>query len=225
MPPRSRPRPDSDDLLLTGALALGLRLGAEQVAAFRVYREELLRWTARSNLTALRDPAEIVRAGFLDSLACLPLIPPPAKHALDIGSGPGFPALPLKLLRPDISFTLVEASRKKVSFLRHAVRILALGEVRVVQSRAEAMSQDPREAGAYDVAMARAVAPPSEVLRLVRPFLRPGGLFLAQLGPGHPPGDAMEPLLARGFEPAGRLALPPPLGLPGRVVLALRRAG
>jgi len=225
MSPRFRPRPAPDDLLLAGALALGLKLESEHVAAFRMYREEILRWAARSNLTALRDPAEIVRAGFLDSLACLPLIPPQAQRALDIGSGPGFPALPLKLLRPDISFTLVESSRKKATFLRHAVRILALGGVRVVQSRAEAMSADPREAGAYDVAMARAVAPPSDVARLVRPFLRPGGLFLAQLGSGSLPGDARGPLLARGFERADELALPLALGRPGRVVLGLRRVG
>src|SRR5574337_1716541 len=109
------PRPGPDDLLVMGALALGFDLTPGQVAAFRTYREEIARWSARTNLTALREPGDIVRAGFLDSLACLPLIPPGAKCALDVGSGAGFPALPLKIVRPDMSFTLVEASRKKAT--------------------------------------------------------------------------------------------------------------
>ncbi len=217
--------PGPDEVLIAGALALGLRLGREQVAAFRTYRQEILRWSARMNLTGLRDPEDIVRAGFLDSLACLPLIPPEVGRALDVGSGAGFPALPLKLVRSDLSFTLVEASRKKASFLHHMVRSLGLIGVRVVAGRVEAMAGDPREAGAYDLALARAVAPPQEQGRLVQPFLRPGGLFLVQVGPGPMAPNALEGLLAMGFELSRELSVLPAIGRPGRRVLALRRAG
>jgi 16S rRNA (guanine527-N7)-methyltransferase len=214
----------ADDLLVAGALALGLRLERAQVAAFRAYREEVAHWSERMNLTALRAPEDIVRAGFLDSLACLSLIPPGAKRAIDVGSGAGFPALPLKLLRPDLAFTLVEASRKKATFLRHIVRCLQLTEVRVIQRRVETMAGDPEEARAYDLAFARAVAPPPEQGRLLRGFLKVGGLFLAQIGPGPLSPDTWDRLIALGFDVARELALPPALGRPGRRVLVLRRA-
>lgn len=217
------PRPGPDDLLVAGALALGLHLTQSQVGAFATYLKEITRWSVRTNLTALRQPEDIVRAGFLDSLACLPLIPPEAKRAVDVGSGAGFPGLPLKLARPDLSFTLVEASRKKATFLRHVVRQLGLTGVRVVQRRAEEAATDADEASAYDVALARAVALPSDQARLVRPFLHPGGLFLVQIGPTALAAEALERLVAAGFEAVREVALPARLGRPGRRVLALRR--
>ena len=219
------PRPGPNDLLVVGARALGLQLTTSQVAAFATYLEEVTRWSARINLTALREPEDIVREGFLDSLACLPLVPPEARRALDVGSGAGFPGLPLKLARPDLSFTLVEASRKKATFLQHIVRQLGMAGVRVVQRRAEELAADPEEAGAYDLALARAVAPPPDQGRLVRPFLRPGGLFLVQIGPGSLAPGALERLMGLGFEVVQELVPAVSLGRPGRRVLALRRAG
>jgi 16S rRNA (guanine527-N7)-methyltransferase len=216
-------RPGTDDLLVAGARALGLRLTCTQVAAFATYLEEISRWSARINLTALRRPEDIVRAGFLDSLACLPLIPPETHRAVDVGSGAGFPGLPLKLARPELSFTLVEASRKKATFLHHVVRRLGLAGVRVLQRRAEELAADPEEAGAYDLALARAVAPSPDQGRLVRPFLRPGGIFLAQAGPGPLAPEALERLAGLGFEAVRELSLPTRLGRTGCRVLALRR--
>jgi 16S rRNA (guanine527-N7)-methyltransferase len=218
-------RAGPDDLLVAGALALGLDLTPGQAEAFRTYRDEIARWSARANLTALREPGDIVRAGFLDSLACIPLIPEQARRAVDVGSGAGFPALPLKLVRPDLSFTLVEVSRKKATFLHHLVRRLRLTGVRVLQRRAEDVAADPGEAGAYDLALARAVAPPPGVGRLVRPFLHPGGLFLLQTGAGPVAPEAMDRLLGLGFELVRERALPPGVGRPGRRILALQRVG
>ena len=224
MPPRRRPpRTTPDQILTQGAEALGLRLSPDHLAAFRLYREELARWSARLNLTALQTAEEVVRAGFLDSLACLPLVPPGMLQVVDVGSGAGFPALPLKLVRPDLSMTLVEASRKKATFLLHMVRRLGLVGLRVVQARAEVVARDPREAKAYDLGLARAVAAPPAAGGLVRPLLRPGGLFLVQLGADPlPPGD-WDRLLAQGFEVVRELPLPPALGRPGCRVVALRR--
>lgn len=223
MPPRRLSLLAPDQLLVRGAEALGLRLAPDQLAAFGLYREELARWSARLSLTALRTAEGVVQDGFLDSLACLPLVPPGALQVVDVGSGAGFPALPLKLARPDLSMTLVEASRKKATFLLHMVRSLGLTGTRVVQVRAETMATDPREAGAYDLGLARAVAAPPAAGRLVRPLLRPGGLFLVQLGADPLPPGAWERLLTLGFEAVRDLALPPALGRPGRRVVALRR--
>ena len=217
-------RPGPLDVLVAGARSLGVHLTESQVAAFATYLEEVTRWSARMNLTGLRGPEEIVRTGFLDSLACLPLIPPEAARALDIGSGAGFPGLPLKLARPNLSVTLVEASRKKAMFLQHMVRQLGATGVRVVQRRAEELAADRDEAGSYDLALARAVAPPPDQGRLVRPFLRPGGLFLVQVGPGSLTSGALERLMGLGFEMAQELVLSVSLGGPKRRVLALRRA-
>jgi 16S rRNA (guanine527-N7)-methyltransferase len=212
-----------EDLLVRGASALGLQLDSGQIRAFRLYREELVRWSARTNLTALRNLEEIVREGFLDSLACLLFVPPEASRVLDIGSGAGFPAIPLKLVRPTFKVTLVEASRKKTTFLRHIVRSLDLQDVRVVQCRAEDLGTDPAEQGKYDLAFARAVAPLFEQARLAEPFLRPGGLFLAQVGLGPAWPEARNCAREEDFEIVGEFALHPILGRPDRRILGLRR--
>jgi 16S rRNA (guanine527-N7)-methyltransferase len=212
-----------EDLLAKGALALGIHLSSGQLLAFRLYREELARWSARTNLTALREPAEIIREGFLDSLACLPFVPSETCRVLDIGSGAGFPSIPLKIVRPALEVTLVEASRKKSSFLRHIVRILDLQGARVVQIRAEELAADPAEQGKYDLAFARAVAPLPGQVQLTAPFVRPGGLFLAQVGYGTVWAATGTGGAGKNFEVAGEFALPPLLGRSDRRVLRLQR--
>lgn len=223
MSARQRSALGPEDLLAKGASAFGLQLDLRQVQAFRLYREELARWSARTNLTALRDPEGIVREGFLDSLACLQFTLPEASRVLDIGSGAGFPAIPLKLVRPSLQVTLVEASRKKSTFLRHIVRSLALQDVRVLQCRAEDLATDPSEQGKYDFVLARAVSPLPQAAQLAAPFLRPGGLFLAQVGPSAVRPEASMCLSGEDFEVVGEFSLPPSLGRPDRRVLGLRR--
>ena len=221
-PGRSKPAPD--DLLIGGAQELGIRLGTEQIGAFRLYLEEVLRWSERMNITALMTPADIIREGFLDSLACLALIPNDARHILDVGSGAGFPALPLAIVRNDLDFTLVEASRKKVTFLKHIARRLGLRHVRVWYGRVEAMEGGLLAAEAYDVALARAVAPVGDQAALVFSFLRPGGVFLAQVGSGGVPEEALDQLAAAGYQAAGERRVPPrKAGGLGHQVLAYRR--
>jgi 16S rRNA (guanine527-N7)-methyltransferase len=214
---------EPEALLAKGACAFGLELDPRQIQAFRLYREELARWSARTNLTALRDPEEIVREGFLDSLACLQFTLPESSRVLDIGSGAGFPAIPLKLVRPSLQITLVEASRKKTTFLRHIVRSLALQDVRVLQRRAEDLATDPSEQGKYDFVLARAVSPLPQAAQLAAPFLRQGGVFLAQVGPGAVRPEASMCLSGEAFELIGEFSLPPILDRPDRRVLGLRR--
>jgi 16S rRNA (guanine527-N7)-methyltransferase len=224
MPERGRPDPDPDALLDEGARRLGLALGPRERSAFRLYRDEILRWSQRVNLTALRDPARLVREGFLDSLACLLVLPAGTDRAVDLGSGAGFPALPLAIVRPDQRFTLVEASRRKANFLRHVCRLLELDTVEVLWCRAEALAEQPAHAGAYDLAMARAVAHPGRQAELALPFLRPGGCFLAQLGPSCSPRDLVASLPAGRLTVARELPLPEFLCQSGRQLVLLRRA-
>ncbi|MFB3817843.1 MAG: 16S rRNA (guanine(527)-N(7))-methyltransferase RsmG [Candidatus Methylomirabilales bacterium] len=220
MPPSPRTAAP-EDLLLAGARALGLTLDAAARARFQRYLEELVGWSAHMNLTALRRPADIVREGFLDSLSLAPFIPASARRAVDIGSGAGFPAIPLAILRPDLAFTLVESIRKKVTFLRHAARTLGLPSVAVVQARAEAVAREPEHAGRYDVGMARAAAPLAEQAALVAPFLAPGGLFLAQAG--QLPAGAVEAAQHAGLQCVREVAAPAPRASGRRVLVFARR--
>jgi len=222
---RNLPAIGPEDLLVEGAIVLGLHLNPGQVQAFRLYREEIARWSARTNLTALREAAEIVREGFLDSLACLPLVPRGATRLLDIGSGAGFPALPIKLTCTRLHLTMVEASHKKTTFLRHIIRSLSLRDVRVVTGRAEDLAAHPEEQGAYDLAFARAVAPLRQQASLVAPFLRSGGLFLAQVGPRSDPIETVIGRPGQLFEVSGEFVLPAILNRPNRRVIGLQRIG
>lgn len=175
------------------------------------------------NLTALTTPAQIVQQGILDSLACAPLLPRPAGRIIDIGSGAGFPAVPLALVRPEIEFTLVEPSRKKVTFLRHVIRALKLRLVQVRPSRVEALLGEKEMLEAFDIALGRAVAPMPKIGRMVLPFLRPGGMFLAQIGSAEQVQYALNDLAECGFEITEIRVVPPEFGKPGRRILAFKK--
>jgi len=214
-----------DQLLIAGAQDLGIRLSPDRVGTFRLYRDEILRWSERMNLTALTTPTDIVREGFLDSLACLAMFPNGARSVLDVGSGAGFPAIPLAIVRDEMDFTLVEASRKKSTFLKHIVRTLDLKRVRVWHGRAQAFTGGPPAGAAYDVAFARAVAPLFEQASLVSSFLRTGGMFVAQLGADGPPARVQLSLKEIGYQLTGEFRVPSWCGGVGRRILSFRWVG
>jgi 16S rRNA (guanine527-N7)-methyltransferase len=215
---------DPDDLLIAGAEDLGLHLDNRAIEAFRWYRGEILRWSGHMSLTALETPQAIVQEGFLDSLLCVALVPDNATHLLDIGSGAGFPALPMALAPGARIFTLVEASRKKSTFLRHVVRTLALRHVEVINARVEELQEDQTRVGRYDVVLARAVASPADQGVLAFPFLSAQGSFLAQLGPESARPELLKPLERQGYSRAGEVISPPAWGREGIRVVAFRRA-
>lgn len=216
---RSAPPPAPSALLLEGACRLGVRLDGPAVERFSGYLQTLLEWSARVNLTALRGPEQIVRSGFLDSLTCLPLVPPGTARIVDIGSGAGFPAIPLAIAYNHATFTLIEATRRKVTFLRHVVRTLGLAHVTVLHDRAEICAEDPAHAEGYDVAFARAAATLPAQAALVAPFLRHEGVFLAQVAP--PGAAALEALTRLGFTLARTVH---PALSPAHEILVLRVA-
>ena len=166
---------------------LELTLSERQLDAFAWYLDELLAWNARQNLTAVVVPDEIVLKHFLDSLTLVPHLGAQAGGRLvDVGTGAGFPGLPLRIVCPTLRLTLVEATAKKADFCRHIAEGLELKGVDVVHARAEEIGREARHRQAYDVATARAVAALPVLLELLLPLVRVGGRVLAQKGENGP---------------------------------------
>jgi 16S rRNA (guanine527-N7)-methyltransferase len=174
-------------LLEEGLALLGLAPSPETVAAFLRYLEMLREASERMNLTSLRAPDEIVRRHFLESAAfgvALERAGLLARGAVvvDVGTGAGFPGLPLRLLRPDLRLTLVEATAKKIAFLREVVAALGLGDIELRNARAEAMGHDPALRERFDLAVSRAVAPVATLAELTLPLVRVSGASAAIKG-------------------------------------------
>src|SRR6266849_7872155 len=158
-----------------GVRQLGLELNEQELEQFLRYREELLEWNTRINLTAITDPAEVLLKHFLDSLSLLLVYDRPAARLLDIGAGEGFPGLPLKIVRPQWQVLLLEATGKKVTFMRHMVEALQLRDVIALHGRAEELGRDAGYRASFDVVTARAVASLPTLLEYAAPFCRVGG--------------------------------------------------
>lgn len=193
---------------------LGLRLNPRQTAALERYEQELIDWSQRINLTTIRDPDGIRTKHFLDSLTCLlALRESPPSHLVDVGSGAGFPGIPLKIACPSMKVTLVESVGKKVEFCRHVVRTLGLEGIEVIHARAEDVGHMANHREAYDWAVARAVASLPVLVEYLLPLVRLGGHALALKG-------AAGPVEAQQAEGAiqilgGRLRRLIPISLPG----------
>ncbi len=162
---------------------LHLPLPPSQAAAFQCYSDQLREWNERVNLTAITDPGEIEMRHFVDSLSCLKVMKPqPGLKVIDVGTGAGFPGLPLKIAYPTLDLTLVEATGTKVDFLEHIVTTLNLEGVRLVNERAEMLGQMPEHRERYDWAVARAVAAMPVLAEYLLPLCKVGGHALAQKG-------------------------------------------
>lgn len=165
------------DLLTTS----GLNLGAVVLEQLEWLGQELLRWNRTHNLTAITDPAEVREKHLVDSLTLLPLLKD-ATRLLDLGSGAGFPALPLKLVCPALEVVSVDAVGKKIAFQRHVARTLRLTGFSAVHGRAEDLPGTPLCAAGFDVVTARALGSLPLLARLAAPCLVPGGRLIAMKG-------------------------------------------
>jgi len=174
--------PEAVSLLAEGLAEWSIELTEGQAEQFGEYARLLVDWNqTRMNLTRLTSPRDIAIFHFLDSLALLQVANVPGNSSLlDIGTGAGFPGLPLKILRPDLKITLLEGTAKKLSFCREVVRLLQLGAVEIIHGRAEEM--EGRLEGRFDFVAARAVAPLRQLLAWSAPYLKPAGLFVAWKG-------------------------------------------
>ena len=165
------------------AAALGAPPSPAQLAQFAAYEALLLEWNARIALTAIREPRQIRIRHFLDALSCAVATGPlDGRRLIDVGSGAGFPGLPLKILYPGLRLTLVDSVAKKARFLETVASELGLGDVVVIADRAEALGQAAGQREAYDWAAARAVAELRVLAELLLPLCRVGGRMLAQKG-------------------------------------------
>ncbi|MBI3738647.1 MAG: 16S rRNA (guanine(527)-N(7))-methyltransferase RsmG [Chloroflexi bacterium] len=164
-----------------------IQLTGRQMMAFVMYERELLDWNQKFNLTAIRDAESIRTKHFLDSFSCVLAWGANSPHRLiDIGTGAGFPGLPLKILYPALKLTLVESVGKKAMFCEHIAGMLGLENVEVIKARAEDVGQMPAHREKYDWAVARAVADMKVLAEYLLPLLKIGGTMLAQKGESGP---------------------------------------
>lgn len=171
-------------VLYDGAQSFNLSLSTAQLDAFNKYAQELIAWNQQLNLTRITEPGEIATKHFLDSLSIILALPklPANLSMIDIGSGAGFPGLPLKIARPNIQMTLLEATGKKTRFLRHVIDTLALTGVTTLTARAEDIGRQSAHRERYDVALGRAVSKLATLVEYALPLVTIGGVVIAQKG-------------------------------------------
>jgi len=191
------------EVIRAGAGQLGVTLTRTAVDQFAIHARELLLWNGKINLTAITEPLAVAVKHYIDAVAPADFIAPQAR-LLDIGSGGGFPGIPLKIIKPSVSLTMIDAARKKVSFLRQAGRTLNFENYRVLHRRLKRLrnvedllrsrqiidsAKPPRtgvadadDVGEFDVVISRALAPLDEYLSLALPFISKKGLILALKG-------------------------------------------
>ena len=206
---------------------LHVQLRAAQLAALSTLERELLEWNSKFNLTALRDTDSIRTKHFLDSLSCsIAWGNKPPRRLVDVGTGAGFPGLPLKILYPAMRLTLIESVGKKAMFCEHIVRLLHLEHVEVINARAEDVGCRSEHREQYDWAVARAVADMRVLAEYLLPLVRVGGAALAMKGES---GPAEAQSAERAFALlGGRLQQLVPVDLPGvaddRYLILIRKS-
>jgi 16S rRNA (guanine527-N7)-methyltransferase len=166
------------EILIDGLLELGIEPKGETVVAFGLYRQELKKWNKVHNITSITDDKEIVVKHFLDSLLYLKAIHAGKRTLCDVGSGGGFPGLPIAIIRSDIEITLLEPSRKKIAFLRQVRRLLSLKNVEIIDARAEEVTGRQ-----FDVVVTRALFTASGMIKKAGHLVRKGGFLVLNKGP------------------------------------------
>lgn len=171
------------EFFIKTGVGLGFRLTENQIEKFFIYLSELKKWNKKINLTAVKDDRLIVIKLFLESLIfTYGFEPDETKNILDIGSGGGFPGIPIKIVHPKISFTLLDSSNKKVAFLKHICRQFDLSGVECIAKRAEDIAKQEKYKGYFDAVTSKGVAEIKNLLKVSLPLLKPNGLFITQKG-------------------------------------------
>ena len=171
--------PDWENVIVEGARSLGLTVQSGQADQFAAHALILKEWNQKINLTAIASPMDMAVKHFLDSIIASRFIKPDSR-LLDVGSGAGFPGIPLKVMIPSLNVTLVDATRKKVSFLNHVIRQLHLSGITAIHSRIEDLQQEWE--GRFDVIACRAFSSLGDFAEKSMPLLAPDGLLLAFKG-------------------------------------------
>jgi 16S rRNA (guanine527-N7)-methyltransferase len=172
---------ENKDLLVEGANTFGIHLDGKTIESFELYLKELLKWNQKINLTAIRSEKGIVLKHFLDSLSVYPYIPKTCS-LLDIGSGAGFPGIPLKITQPNLEMTLIDSVRKKVDFQRHIIRMLGLRGTEAIHGRVQDKGILQCLARRFDIVLSRAFSDLRTFLVLSLPLLKEEGIVIAMKG-------------------------------------------
>lgn len=153
---------------------LEINITQKQLEQFWQYMNVLLQWNQKMNLTAIVEPQEIILKHFIDSLTIIKEIKE-EQRIIDVGTGAGFPGIPLKIVKPALSLTLMDSLNKRITFLQEVVKTLKLENIELIHARAEELARTKEHREQYDIAVSRAVAPLNVLLEYLVPFLKVGG--------------------------------------------------
>lgn len=171
------------DTLTKAAEEFGISLETTQLQAFDTYYQLVIEWNQKMNLTAITEPEEFAVKHVIDSLSALDMARFPKNASLiDVGTGAGFPGIPLKIMRPDLKLVLVDSLNKRVGFLREVASRLAFSDTEAIHGRAEELARDKQYREKFTLATARAVARLNVLCELCVPFIKTGGYFIAMKG-------------------------------------------
>lgn len=171
-----------ETMLSEGAAYFSAGLGAEQIARLMKYKELLLEWNTKINLTAIEEDRDIIIKHFVDSFSILPYLRNKGERLVDVGTGAGFPGIPVKIAYDTTKVLLLDSLDKRVNFLKAVINDLGLGGIDTVHARAEEAGTDPAYRESFDVSVARAVANLPVLLEYCLPFVKVGGTFIAMKG-------------------------------------------
>ncbi len=173
-------------LLLKGLQAkclkdLNINVSEQQAQLMSLHAKELMLWNKKINLTAITQPMQIVEKHFIDCLAASSFIKN-EKSIIDMGSGGGFPGIPLKIMKPDLEIVLMDSSRKKINFLKHVIRLLDLKSIEAVHTRVQDLHENILYKNKFDAVISRAFTELSSFVDLASPFLNKRGSIYAMKG-------------------------------------------
>ncbi len=172
-----------DKILEEACLRLGVKIDESQISQFFKYMELLISWNEKINLTAITEKNEILLKHFADSVSLIPFTDVRNKDVIDVGTGAGFPGIPIKIAEPSAKVTLLDSLNKRVNFLREVVSELSLADVKCIHSRAEEGGKKPEFRERFDVCVSRAVANLAVLSEYCMPFVKVGGVFVSLKGP------------------------------------------
>ncbi len=170
-----------DMLLKDGAAQYGVQLSEDELSAFTVYKDLLSEWNQKINLTAIEEDKDVVSKHFVDSLSIIPFLNN-SKTLIDVGTGAGFPGLPVKIAKPDLEVVLLDSLEKRIGFLNKVINELNMEKITALHSRAEDTGNSPKYREKFDAVTARAVAALPVLLEYCMPLVRIGGIFIAMKG-------------------------------------------
>jgi 16S rRNA (guanine527-N7)-methyltransferase len=174
---------ETRELLKEGLCELDIAFSEEQIDAFIVLLSELKKWNRAYNLTGIGEDKDIVIKHFLDSLLYLKAMPEGSIKVADIGSGAGFPGIPIKIIRPEIEIYLIEPSGKKTAFLRHIIKKIGLDRTEVIEKRVEEVTSGRELPFPVDMAVTRALFSIREFIAKSSHIVQPGGMLILNKGP------------------------------------------